>query len=89
MQTWTNRLKNSRLPTNWAWVSYRSQLWPKLSYGLGTNASPLEDLLTVEDEEGDRPERKDNDPKLKHRKLSLRVIYRGMLVNLGVNRNIK
>ena len=89
VQTWTNRLKNSRLPTNWAWVSYRSQLWPKLSYGLGTNASPLEDLLTVEDEEGDRPERKDDDPKLKRRKLSLRAIYRGMLAHLGVNRNIK
>ena len=52
MQTWADKVKNSRLANNWAWVSYRSQLWPKLNYGLGTNTSPLEDLLHAEDEEG-------------------------------------
>ena len=88
-QTWADRLKNSRLPTNWAWVLYRSQLWPKLNYRLGTNASTLEDLLHAKDEEGDRPARNDDDPKLKLRKLSIRAIYQEMLAKLGVNHNIK
>ena len=89
VQEWTNRLKNSRLPTTWAWVSYRSQLWPKLNYGLGTNMSPVEDLLAIEDTEGDRPAREDDNPKVQRRKLSLRAIYREMLASLGVNRNIR
>ena len=35
-------------------MSYFLQLWPHLKYGLGVNAPPLEDLLGVEEREGDR-----------------------------------
>ena len=46
--TWTSRLETGRLPAKWAWVSYFNQLWTKLRYGLGINASPVEDLLRQE-----------------------------------------
>ena len=52
MQSWTDRLCSSRLPTKWGWTSYRRQLWPKLSYGLGTNAATIEDIMGIEDEQG-------------------------------------
>ena len=51
--------------------------------------SPVEDLLAIEDTEGDQPAREDNNPKVQRRKLSLRAIYREILVSLGVNRNIR
>ena len=89
MQSWTDRLCSSRLPTKWGWTSYRRQLWPKLAYGLGTNAATIEEIVGLEDEKGDRPAREDDDAKIKRRKLSLRAIVRRMLPKLGVNRNVK
>ena len=50
--TWTSRLKAGRLPAKWAWVSYFHQLWVKFRYGLGVNASSVEDLLGQEAEGG-------------------------------------
>ena len=41
VQTWTDRLCSSGLPTKWGWTSYRQQLWPKLAYGLGTNTATI------------------------------------------------
>ncbi len=73
MEEWTNRLVVGKLPAKWGWVSYFHQLWARLKYGLGCNASPVAELLQQEEEEGG----------------PLRKLYRKMLPYLGVNRNIK
>ncbi len=52
IQTWTFRLKTGDLPEKWAWVSYFNQLWPRLCYGLGVNASPLEEIIDLEERKG-------------------------------------
>ena len=49
LKEWTNRLSIGKLPAKWAWVSYLQQLWPRLRYGLGTNSSPVEDLVDAEE----------------------------------------
>ena len=89
VQTWIDKLCASRLPEKWACVSYRPQLWPKMNFGLGTNASTLDEIKDIEDKKGDRPTREDDDPKHRRRKLSLRAIYRKMLSKLSVNKNVK
>jgi hypothetical protein len=43
-ELWLTRLKNSHLPSKYAWVSYRFQLWASIKYGLGVLASPLKEL---------------------------------------------
>lgn len=40
-QVWADRLKNGHLPSKFAWVSYRLQLWSSVKYGLGTLSTPL------------------------------------------------
>ena len=40
-EIWTNRLVNGHLPSTYAWVSYRMQLWPSVCYGLGVLAEPI------------------------------------------------
>lgn len=52
VEEWTNRLRNGHLPARWAWVSYFRQLWPKIKYGLGTNTSPVEELIDEEETGG-------------------------------------
>jgi hypothetical protein len=32
---WGNRMKNGHLPSHVAWIAYKHQLWPSLTYGLG------------------------------------------------------
>lgn len=52
IEKWTNRTKNSHLPSKYAWVSYRFKLWPGVRYGLATLATPLAmvvDLLSTRD----------------------------------------
>ena len=70
-------------------MSYHRQLWPKLAYGMGTNAATIEKIEGIEDEKGDQPATDDNDPELPRRNLSLHAIVRQMLPRLGVNRNVK
>ena len=41
---WTNNIKNSNLPPRSVWLSYKSQLWSGLKYGLGALSAKLEDL---------------------------------------------
>ncbi len=94
IQTWTFRLKNGNLPAKWAWVSYFNQLWPRLRYGLGVNASPLEEIVDLEERHGpDRPELPPEEAaaeKDQHRvRRSLRYVHHTMLSNLGVNQKIK
>jgi hypothetical protein len=52
VDTWTNRLEVGKLPAKWAWVSYFHQLWAKIRFGLGVNASPVGDLVGQEAEGG-------------------------------------
>ena len=40
-ETWVNRLTNGHLPSKFAWVSYRLQLWAGIRYGLGVLSIPL------------------------------------------------
>ena len=40
-KVWADRLKNGHLPSKFAWVSYRLQLWSSVKYGLGTLSAPL------------------------------------------------
>ena len=54
VQTWTGRLCSSGLPTKWGWTSYRQQLWPKLAYGLGTNAAMVGDFEGLSSSRGGR-----------------------------------
>ena len=49
---WTDRLSSRKLPAKWAWVSYYHQLWAKLKYGLGCNASPVAALDQIAAEGG-------------------------------------
>ena len=49
---WTDRLETGKLPARWAWVSYFHQLWPRIGYGLGTNASGVAELEAQEEEGG-------------------------------------
>jgi hypothetical protein len=88
IQTWTTRVSTGKLPAKWAWVSYSHQLWAKLRNGLGTNGSPLEDLLNIEEAEGSR-QLVEGDKDTGARRYSLRALYRIMLPNLGINRNIR
>ena len=76
MQSWTDRLCSSWLPTKWVWTSYCRKLWPKLAYGLGTNPTTIEEIEEIEDEKRDRLARDGDDSKFTRRKLSLRVIVR-------------
>jgi hypothetical protein len=51
---WANIMKNGHLPSNFAWVAYKLQLWTSLQYGLGTMTNDLEEagsLLHNEDQE--------------------------------------
>jgi hypothetical protein len=41
---WFTRLRNSHLPSKYAWISYRFQLWASIKYGLGVLSAPLKDL---------------------------------------------
>ena len=50
---WTDRLAGGKLPARWGWVSYSTQLWARLRYGLGCNASGAEELISQEAEGGD------------------------------------
>jgi hypothetical protein len=43
-EVWLMRLKNGHLPSKYAWVSYRLQLWASIRYGLGVLSSPLATL---------------------------------------------
>ena len=49
---WTYKLSYGKLPAKWAWVSYFHQLWAKICFGLGVNASPVGDLVGQEAEGG-------------------------------------
>jgi hypothetical protein len=40
-EVWLMRLKNGHLPSKYAWVSYRLQLWASIRYGLGVLSAPL------------------------------------------------
>jgi hypothetical protein len=37
-----NRMKNGHLPSHFAWIAYKHQLWPGLRYGLGTMTNIME-----------------------------------------------
>ena len=41
---WTVQMKNSKLPTRSVWLSYQSQLWAGMKYGLGASPASLDDL---------------------------------------------
>ena len=41
--TWTDRMTNGHLPHHMACIAYRLQLWPGLSYGLGTTTNDIEE----------------------------------------------
>ena len=40
---WTNNIKNSDLPPRSVWLSYKSQLWSGLKYGLGALPAKLKE----------------------------------------------
>ena len=56
VQKWTDRLQVGKLLSKWVLVSYFHELWSQLRYGIGCNASIVEDLDAQEDE--GRPPRK-------------------------------
>jgi hypothetical protein len=43
-EKWLYQMKNSHLPANHCWVSYKRQLWASVRYGLGFVSSPLAHL---------------------------------------------
>lgn len=48
IEEWANILAAGVLPENWDWVSYFHQLWVRVKYRLGCNASPVDDLKMQE-----------------------------------------
>ena len=47
---WTSRMTNGHLPHRMAWIAYKLQLWPGLSYGLGTMTNDIEEAASVNTE---------------------------------------
>ena len=49
MESWSTKMTNGHLPSSLAWLSYRSQLWPGIRYGLGTLTNDMEEAETLFD----------------------------------------
>ena len=53
MESWCiNKMTNGHLPSSLAWLSYRRQLWPGISYGLGMLTNDIEATETLFDKCG-------------------------------------
>jgi len=46
---WLNRSKNGHLPTAFNWKSYLFKLWPGMTYGLATLATPTHQVINILD----------------------------------------
>ncbi len=44
---WLGRLKSAHLSTHLAWKAYRFQLWPSISYGVATLATPRKEIEEI------------------------------------------